>query len=54
MPNAGNQEIKCNVFTCKNSDKSCYCNLKNISVGHEGAQDAHSRHDTVCDSFQTD
>ena len=54
MTNAGKQEIKCNVFSCKNSDKSKYCTLNDINVGHEGAQEACSKHDTVCVSFQAE
>jgi len=54
MTNAGRQEIKCNVFSCKHSDKARYCTLQDIHVGHEGQQDARSQHDTVCASFQAD
>jgi len=52
MSNTGNQEIKCNVSTCKHNEKSHYCTLHDITVAHEGTQDAHSCHDTICDSFQ--
>jgi len=52
MTNAGRQEIKCNVFSCKHSDKARYCTLQDINVGHDGQQEAHSKHDTVCVSFQ--
>jgi len=51
MPNTGHQEIKCDVFSCKHSDKSKFCTLQDIRVGHEGADEAHACRDTVCTSF---
>ncbi len=46
-----NQEIKCNVHSCKYNDKSRYCSLSDIVVGTTNS-DVHEKCDTECVSFE--
>ncbi len=50
MSQAGNQEIKCSVQTCRYNDKSRFCTLEDITVGSEPAE-AKSKQETICKSF---
>lgn len=50
--NAGHQEIKCNVHSCKYNDQSRYCTLYDITVGHTNNSDAKSKQETECASFE--
>ncbi|MDR1913807.1 MAG: DUF1540 domain-containing protein [Clostridiales bacterium] len=46
-----NQEIKCQVSTCKYNDTNKVCTLHDIQVGNTGSQ-AHEKQETQCNSFQ--
>ncbi len=45
-----NQEIRCNVHSCKYNDKTHYCTLDSIVVGSE-TSDARNKSETECVSF---
>jgi len=49
-----NQQIKCNVNSCKFNDHSHKCGLSDITVGNCEPQDAHFRDETECDSFEAE
>lgn len=53
MAQAGSQEIKCSVQTCRYNDKSRFCTLSDIVVGSETG-DAKSKLETECKSFEAD
>lgn len=51
MINAGRQEIKCNVQSCKYNDKVRYCTLNDITVGNTNMDLANNKDETECVSF---
>jgi hypothetical protein len=46
-----NQEIKCNVHSCRHNDKMMYCSLHDITVGNSVSTEAHRAEETECASF---
>jgi len=46
-----NQEIRCNVHSCKHNDKMTYCSLHDITVGNSVSSEAHTQAETECVSF---
>jgi len=46
-----NQEIKCNVHSCRHNDKMMFCSLHDITVGNSVSAEAHSQAETECVSF---
>lgn len=50
---SGNQQIKCNVQSCRFNDKVNYCTLADIEVG-SSTFDAQHKNDTECTSFEVE
>ena len=54
MAEAGKQEIRCSVDSCRFNDHTQYCTLSNIMVGSDStAGEAHNKRETECVSFES-